>query len=233
LPNCRDFCSNKARRDRADRHHGGTGGSGPRATGWDEPRRTGTHVVVGRRCTIKISGAGCGVSTRGGESVAEMSVQETSADPMTDRQHPHINTIRAWKRTFGDGHFAEWLRFLEITGAKGWKGGRDQTAPGRRRSLSQHLRPTRCQGGVGGVDPVGLDALRSTPRTAFAGGQYGSKRSESCNGDPVGLAALRPTLQSTISIMAKRKALLPERKIPGEGTLPWQSGKVTRAGNCK
>jgi hypothetical protein len=55
--------------------------------------------------------------------------------------------------------------------------------------------PGAVSGGVGGVDPVGFAALRPTLRAAFAGGQYGSKRSESCNGDPVGLATLRPTLQ--------------------------------------
>jgi hypothetical protein len=55
--------------------------------------------------------------------------------------------------------------------------------------------PGAVSGGVGGVDPVGFAALRPTLRTAFAGGQYGSKRSESCNGDPVGLATLRPPQQ--------------------------------------
>jgi hypothetical protein len=115
------------------------------------------------------------------------------------------------------------LSFLEKTGATVWNGGRDQTAPGRRRSLSQCLRPTRCQGGVGGVDPVGLAALRPTLRTAFAGGQYGPKRGESCNGDPVGLATLRPTLQSLLWPSGRR--CYQREKFPARGP---SHGKVAR-----
>jgi hypothetical protein len=83
--------------------------------------------------------------------------------------------------------------------------------------------PGAVSGGVGGVDPVGFAALRPTLRAAFAGGQYGSKRSESCNGDPVGLATLRPTLQSLLWPSGRR--CYQREKFPARGP---SHGKVAR-----
>jgi hypothetical protein len=118
----------------------GSGLNGPRATGWDEPRRTGTLVVVGRRGKRNITGAVCGLSTQS--------------------------------------------------------------------------RRERCR-------VVGAKTIRrSDDRSATS--------AQKCDQNVVkDSQALPPPFVPLSPIMPRRKALLPERKIPGEGTLPRTSGKVT------